>query len=477
MVTATPALLFGRRWRLVWAARAWTVVLVGWAAVAAAGQGWLGPIVPVPDLLLAPSVAALALAAGVGMAAFERDLSGYRFGWRQMASLVATVAVVVALLPVLGSAFGGRWDLPQRDFDDKLAFMTEERNAEPFRVLWVSEADLLPLAGWPLDAPSLGTPPLDTPTLDSLSLGSGGASSDSPLLVWGTTDNGLPSPANLFTVAPLSGTRQLAEALALAASGDTDRLGSLLGPMGIRYVVVPQRLAPGSPDLSAPDLSAPDPSTPDPSMPDGVSTDGATSDAGTVASNGTPGTTTAGSATGAGDPAATSGLPAVVDLFSRQLDLSALPVGGDIRVWANTAWVPSRALFTDDQLASLPNDGPRAVAELSEGIGVLPDGEVGAAGVLSESGSVYVAQQFDDGWTFTTAVGDSSRNLAPTEVLGWAMRFDDVNDGPAAVGWTEPPLLRLLIVATPLLWLLALWLLIRNRPLAVATRTSIGGES
>ena len=205
--------------------------------------------------------------------------------------------------------------------------------------------------------------------------------------------------------------------------------------------------------------------------------DGATTDAGAGTSNGTPGTTTEGSATGVGDPAATSGLPAVVDLFSRQLDLSVLPVGGDIRVWANTAWVPSRALFTDDQLASLPNDGPRAVAELSEGVGVLPNGEVGAAGVLSESGSVYVAQQFDDGWTFTTAVGDSSRNLAPTEVLGWAMRFDDVNDGPAAVGWTEPPLLRLLIVATPLLWLLALWFLIRNRPVAVATRTPIGGES
>lgn len=464
-LAATPALLFGRKWRLVWAARAWMIVVVGWAAVAAIGQGWLGTLVPVPDVLLAPSVAGLALAGAAGTAAFERDLSGYRAGWRQVASLVAAVAVVVALVPVVGSAFDGRWDLPTRDIDDKLAFMADERAAEPFRVLWVTEADLLPLAGWPLDAPSLGTDAVDDT----------GAT-----LLWGTTDNGLPGPDNLFTVAPPPGTEQMAEALSAAAAGDTDRLGALVGPMGVRYIVVPLRLAPGASELLG-SVDTPTTTVP-PTTPNGS---GPTVTAGTQDSADANGSGNEAEASGAEiqtpgavDPtvmvstpvtaagAASVGLAGVVDLLSRQLDLSALPVGGDVRVWANTQWVPSRALFAPDDVADLPDSGPEAVPGLADdATGILPDGVVGTSGDIGQSGSVYVAQQYDEGWTFTTTAGDASRNLGPTEVLGWAMRFEDVNAGAAALGWTEPLSLRLLIVATPLLWLMALWFLIRNRAL------------
>ena len=49
----------------------------------------------------------LALAAGLGMAAFEVDLPDYHFGWRQIVSLLAGAAFVLALLPALGTVLSG----------------------------------------------------------------------------------------------------------------------------------------------------------------------------------------------------------------------------------------------------------------------------------------------------------------------------------------------------------------------------------
>ena len=71
----------------------------GSASPGSAGQGWLDGVLPAPDVLLAPAAVGLALAAGLGMAAFEVDLPDYHFGWRQIVSLLAGAAFVLALLP------------------------------------------------------------------------------------------------------------------------------------------------------------------------------------------------------------------------------------------------------------------------------------------------------------------------------------------------------------------------------------------
>ena len=56
------------------------------------------PLPPV-DVLLVPAAAGLALATAMGVVAFEVDLPGYRFGWRQIASGLAAAAVVVVRRP------------------------------------------------------------------------------------------------------------------------------------------------------------------------------------------------------------------------------------------------------------------------------------------------------------------------------------------------------------------------------------------
>jgi len=41
---------------------------------------------------------AIAACVGLGVAAFESDLSGYSFGWRQIVTALAVVAAVVGLV-------------------------------------------------------------------------------------------------------------------------------------------------------------------------------------------------------------------------------------------------------------------------------------------------------------------------------------------------------------------------------------------
>ena len=58
------------------------------------------------------------------------------------------------------------------------------------------------------------------------------------------TTEGLPGTRNVWTGPETDDTRLVPDALAVARAGDTSRLGRLLAPMGIRYVVVSDQLAP-----------------------------------------------------------------------------------------------------------------------------------------------------------------------------------------------------------------------------------------
>ena len=216
LVAAGLPLLVGRGWRFDWALRAWSCALVCWGVLWAGQEGWLHLALPPAEVLLAPAAASLALAVACGMAAFEVDLPGYRFGWRQVASLVAAAAVFVGALPMLGGSFGGRWRVPQGDLGQALPFIQTARADNNFKVLWVGDPEVLPAAGWRLD--------------DQVS--------------YATSNQGLPRVEDLWPPAAPQASARLASALKLARSGNTTRLGRLLAPMGVRYLVVPDQLVP-----------------------------------------------------------------------------------------------------------------------------------------------------------------------------------------------------------------------------------------
>ncbi len=197
-----------------------------------AGRGDLGPLAIAPQVLLVPAGVGIALAVGLGVAAFQLDLPGYRFGWRQVAAVTAAAAAVVGMLP---GARRGAW----------AGDGTSSRRATP-----------RPPPGWRPTRPRAtsaccgsGTPACCRAT--------GGRSS--PGLAYAVSEDGLPDVTGLWPGSSPGKAAAIGDGIRLARNHATVRLGRLLAPYAVRYVVVVDTLAPSIPGLQTP-ISHPAPS-------------------------------------------------------------------------------------------------------------------------------------------------------------------------------------------------------------------------
>ena len=220
LVVAALPLFIGRGWRLVWATRLWAVALVCFAAAWMSSRGWV-PSLP-PDVVLSTAAAALALCAALGAVAFELDLPGYRFGWRQLAAAAAAVSMVAASLPLFAAAGTGRWKAPTADADSLLGFLADPHQGD-YRVLWVGSPDALPLAGYQL----------------------------APGVSFATSFDGSPGVADLWVNRRQGAAGELAADLRLIADRSTTKAGHLLALAGVRYLVIPNRTSPAGSGGSA----------------------------------------------------------------------------------------------------------------------------------------------------------------------------------------------------------------------------------
>jgi hypothetical protein len=283
-VAALVPLVLARGPRFRWAGRFWSIALVFWFAAWAIGRGWTGGLAIDPLVLLGPAAAAVAAAIGLGVAAFEEDLRSADFGWRQLASVVATGAVVLGSIPTLVSAVPGRWDLPINDFSQSVRWMGAKAAGGAFRVLWLGDSRSLNQGSW--------------------SAGDG--------LAYATSEDGSPDARWLWNAAGPGPAAGLATAVDLARSGRTDRLGRMLAPAGVRYVVVLTALAPEIYGEQSPQQ-----------------------------------------------------YPVPADLapaLSRQLDLDSVVSGTGITVYANAAWFPERALVPAGKPLAASDATPRSAS-------------------------------------------------------------------------------------------------------------------
>jgi hypothetical protein len=307
----------------------------------------------------------------MGMAAFEIDLRAYRFGWRQVLALLAGVGIVAAALPLLGGLIDGRWKVPDNDFNRSLDQLFDQGPPATFRVLWLGDPEVLPLDGWSLD----------------------------DRLAYATSNEGTPTVVNLWSGADDGATANLRQMLDVALDGDTTRLGRLLAPMGVRYVVVPSQLAP-DPDGGA---EAPPP-------------------------------------------------PQLTRTLAGQLDLEEVPLVGGTTVYRNDAWVSGRAVLAPSEVArDRPED---AVAEdLADSPAALVDGDgpTDAGGRVPAAGDLLVSQAASDHWQVTV----DGRRAPRTEIYGWANQFDVDEPGTGSLVYETPITRPLLLVGQIVLWLVA----------------------
>lgn len=202
--------------RLAWAVRGWFVALACWGVLWSAGRGWLPVAVPPAGVLQALAAAALVLAAVMGVLAVEVDLPRQRLGWRQGVVALGAVALAAGLVVFVGGAANGRWSMPRQDFHATYSLLDTTRDAGAFRTLWLADPAVLPVGARPLDE-GLGVAVV----------------ADRP-----------PSFEDRWVGPPTPVGDAVVAAVDTARRGDTARLGRLLAPYGVRYLVLPERLAP-----------------------------------------------------------------------------------------------------------------------------------------------------------------------------------------------------------------------------------------
>jgi hypothetical protein len=379
-VAAVVAVAIGRSWRFAWAVRAMTVALgsLGLALLVDRGTLHLGP--SGIDVLLAPVAVGLALGAACAGAAAELDVRGGRLSWRQPVAFLGAAAVALATLPALAATVDGRWGMPHTDLSAPLSFLPTQRTPGGYRILWVGDPRALPMPGWEL----------------------------APGVAYGLSSDGAPVLDDLLTRNPVAAESEVAAAVELAANGQTDRFGSLVGPMAVRYVIIP---------LSAGPAVEKAPAYPPP--------------------------------------------PALLAGLAGQLDLRSVDVDDALAVYENTAWVPTPALLSPGAAAASEEAGFEALtrADLSGSKAVLaPTGRPNAWAGPVPAGTVALAQSNSSRWGLQ--VGGTTLRSRPA--FGWANAFTVSTPGDATLHYDTPIGRPLAVAVQVALWAAAAAFVLRS---------------
>jgi len=206
------ALLLARAWRLTWAVRAGLLV-VSFGALAVLGdRGSLPVAAPQAGVLLVPVALGVAIAAAASLAAFDLDVRGGSFGWQQPLGILASLAVVVGIVPGVIALADGSFQTPTTPLSRLIdASLPDADEAGDYNVLLIGDARVLPV-------PS-------TEYRDGVS--------------WAIIDDGPLDARDRWMPPPNSASVLVTAALDEMSASSTLRAGRLLAPLGIRFVVVP----------------------------------------------------------------------------------------------------------------------------------------------------------------------------------------------------------------------------------------------
>lgn len=378
LAAAAFALVLCRGSQFTWATRAWMLALVGWALVWLPSRFAPDTSVPAPEAGLSLAALGIAVAAGLGASAFAADTRGVGFRGRQAIAVLAAAGFVVGVLGFVADAGGGRWRAPDRDWPETLAFLETERDSGGFRVLWVGDPGVLPL----------------DPVVTSDGTG------------YVLTRNGPGDGRELWRARSYEADDLVGDAVALAASRRTERLGHLLAPMSVRYVAIPDRSGPGA-ETTAP-----------------------------------PGQ--------------------VLGALGDQLDLARLESTSGLVLYENTAWIPNPATVRPSDRRDVPLR-PRNPTDATLRADVAGVRSVPGSPSDSEPtgpGLVLWSEANDPDWSASSA----GRDLRHVESFGWANGFEASERASVSIRYDGQPRRYAQILLQVAVWILFFALVWISRP-------------
>ncbi len=337
-----------------------------------------GSAVLSPNGLLVGAAIGLAFASGLGVAAVLDDLRRFRFGWRQVLIVVAFAGLGLAVVGLAADSLSGRAGLKANDWATTEAWMRDNVPAGGFRVLWVGDPTVLPA-----DAKVVGN------------------------VGYALTRGGVGDARASWAGPEEHADRILGGMIDAAASGSTVRLGHLVAPAGVRYVVFVTRAAPKS---------------------------------GAIGRDERP----------------------IGDALGRQLDLTLSRLDDDGVVYDNDAFIPVRALVAPNT-ATIQVDGkdPMAAAMRSE-----PDGVTGVSSRAGKTnaigpGTLLWSEAASSHWTASA----DQHSLPRRDAFAWTNAFALDAHAPVHVHYSGSAALAAARFAEVVLWLAGavLWFATRRR--------------
>ncbi|MFV0257075.1 MAG: glycosyltransferase, partial [Acidimicrobiales bacterium] len=200
--------------RLRFSIQLWVISLVFLTLAWLAHRGWLPMALPTDEILLVPVLASWCVLAGFVVAALEQWGDTRRMA-RRGAMLLAGVALTLATVGAMVRSLAGDWGSPSQNYTAFTGFLADDDNADG-RILWLGQPSVVPI--------------------DTVRSAGG--------IPYAMTDGGEPTVIGRWLPGPVGSTDGVGHHLELATAGETVRLGRLLAPYGIDYVVVMDQLAP-----------------------------------------------------------------------------------------------------------------------------------------------------------------------------------------------------------------------------------------
>jgi len=362
--------LVSKNSRFIWASRAAILSVVA-VALALLNSGHHLPIrLPETGILLAPVASCLAIGAAIIVMAFGIDVRGGRFGWRQPLALLSLVTLPLGLLPVVATSSNGRWQQPSTTLAQQMKELLGDTSQGDYRVLMIGDPRLV--------------------TSDQHLYRDG--------LTYAIAQNGDMTMLNQVASMADDANDLLRPLLDAVAMGSTNRVGRLMAPLGIRYIVIPllDRVH----------------STSDSPLP----------------------------------------LPfGLREAFAEQLDLHSVYGPSSMVIFENSQWIPLTGMLSTAAAQQSSEGGSEALVatELTGSISAL-NGVTSWSSPTQKlpSGRFHMGVPFDSRWTLSI----DGQSIKPQASFGTVMHYETGVGGTAQLNYSNPLSRYLWVIMQVLLW-------------------------